>query len=232
MSESWEHTFKDEDLHHENYRVSIEEINDDAIELIQEFRRFIDISGLFPNPDDVIVHSWPRSRKIITCWRRDLDRHRAFHLKTGSYPNIYKQASYLAWWISKIKPAFAIPPDKEFKDEPAKRFSFKHVALIEAFAVHMAINKFLQIKIDEISNKTFRDLVRQLFFRNTCPKLLASYLEELHRRVVTERKIISRSEMVQTMSDPGKIKSEIQGFVDQIKRAKLSNKNMKTFLDF
>lgn len=202
-------TFKDARLQIEPYALKWDAIQEDVVELetrLRDFDKVCDLGG-------IITISRPRLRSVVMSWRHDLNRYKAFHLEcdpnnpeTEPYPDKYKQAAYLAYWLSKIKPFSA----------PQSIFFFKYNAINEVFAIHVATQGYLGIDPKEISDERFRNLVRQLYYRDTNPKQLASTLEELYGHVTIKRGIIDLSEKIKPMLDADLIKKTIADFTNEI----------------
>jgi len=154
-------TFKDPLLQIPEYELDVKKINDEVANLelgIREFCSQDELSG-------TLTINKARLRSLVVSYRHDLNRHRAFHLK-DSYPDEYKQAAYFAYWFSKIKPISLLNSN----------YFFKYLAINELFAVHTVI-LMLNLRPKEISNEQYRNLVRQLYYRNTDPKQLYYSLE-------------------------------------------------------
>ena len=167
-------TFKDHLLQIPEYTLDIEDVNKQVAALNVEA---INFGAFLPGDREIsLTVSRARLRSLVTSWKHDLNRYRAFYLDE-SYPDESKQAAFFACWCGKVKP-ITLSPDV---------YSFTCIAVNEAFALHVALFRFLGIQPDEIDNKKYRILLRQLYYSNTEPIQLAADMELLREVALLKR---------------------------------------------
>ena len=107
---------------------------------------------------------------IVSC-DKDLKRFEEYHKSDNSEP--HKQAAFLVYWISKIKP-ISIP---YYNRED------KYLYMNEYFAFMVAM-KLLNIRDARISNAFMEDFIYTLYFRDASPRQMFytfKMLDELNR---------------------------------------------------
>jgi hypothetical protein len=167
-------TFKDHRLQIPEYVLDVEAVNAQVADLEIEAKNF---AAFLRGPDHMtVVASRARLRSLVISWKHDLNRFRAFYLD-NSYPDCCKQAAHFAYWCGKVKP-LTLSPDA---------YTFSCIAINEAFALHVAMYRFLGIQPDEIDDKMYRTLLRQLYYRPTDPIQLSVSLECLRDAVEGKR---------------------------------------------
>jgi len=111
---------------------------------------------------------------------QDLERFETFHDSDNS--ELHKQAAFLVYWLSKVKP-IAIQPFQKHT---------KYITVNEYFAFLLAM-RLLDINIERISDSFTEEFVYSLYYRDTSPKQMFytfMMLDRLNKAVSGNGKII------------------------------------------